>query len=452
VNQVTIDDIARRVDGRAIKLIRAIYCGPDGITRGKSFPPAFLAATLEGGIGLTRAQASVTVFDQLPAESRFMPVGEVRIVPDINTFQLLPYLPGHARMLSDLHAQDGTPWELCPRSLLKRLVANLADRGLRIRASFENEFMIYVSHDGRWEPLDAHNCFSSAAMDFASAYILPMIDALHDQEIVVEQYYPEAGAGQQELPVRHQAGVAAADQQVVFRETVRGVALAHGFRVSFMPKPDPSTAGNGCHIHFSLWDVEGTQNLFHNGAAEFCLSALGRQFTAGLLAHLPGLLALTAPTTNSYRRFVPRCWSSSTACWGPDNREATVRVASGFRGRETATLNLEYKPADPSCNPYLALAGLIAAGLDGIDRRLDPGPALLTDPALLSPDDRRARGLADYPKDLATAVAALETDELFLRELGESRIRDYATMKRAEIAGVEALGERGELAAYQFRF
>ncbi len=440
-------------EDREIQLIRAIYCGPDGITRGKAFRPSYLPEVLKGGIGLTRAQASVTVFDQLPRESHYQPIGEIRICPDITTFQTLPYLPGHGRMLSDLCTLDGEPWELCPRSLLKKAIGELRGRGIILEASFENEFMLYYNRSGSWEPIyETMNCFGSAAMDLTSDFILPMLEALEDQGIIVEKYFPEAGHGQQEIPVRHQRDLRAADQQVIFRETVRGVATGRGLRASFMPKPDPKTAGNGCHIHFSLWNVADEKNLFYDGSSEYALSAMGRQFTAGVLAHLSPLLALTAPTTNSYRRFAERCWSSCYICWGPDNREATIRVASAFRGREEASLNLEFRPADPTCNPYLALSAIICAGLDGIDRRMDPGPPTLMDPALLSPMERESRGLVRYPEDLSAALTALERDDVLWRELGEDRLRDYLIMKRAEVAAVKAMGEGAEEKAYKFRF
>jgi glutamine synthetase len=444
--------ITKDIEESGIRLIRAVYCGPDGITRGKAFPPRHLEEVLESGIGLTQAQASVTVFDQLPPESRYQPIGEVRICPDIHTYNVLPYSPGEARLLSDLHTRQGRPWELCPRSLLKEFVDRLRERGFVIESSFENEFVLYKDVGGEWRPLHDMNCFSSAAMDASSESVLPMLEALEAQGIAVEKYFPEAGPGQQEIPVRHRRGVAAADQQVVFRETVRGVAAARGLRASFMPKPNPNSAGNGCHIHFSLWDPDGGRNLFFDPSAEHELSEVGRRFAAGLLAHLPALLALTAPTTNSYRRFAERCWSSCYVCWGPDNREASVRVASSFRGREEASLNLEYRPADPTCNPYLALAAIICAGLDGIDRRMDPGEPTVTDPALLPPAERESKGLLRYPADLSSALTALERDDVLRRGLGEGRVRDYLVMKRAEVAAVAAIGDGAEEKAYKFRF
>ncbi|WP_298865785.1 glutamine synthetase family protein [uncultured Gimesia sp.] len=446
------ESIKKLLMEQGVELVRAIYVGPDGIARGKAFRPDSLDEILESGIGLTQAQASVTVFDHLPEESQFQPVGEVRIRPDVSTFQVLPYLPGHARMLSDIETIKGQPWELCPRSLLKTLLNQLSEQGMVIRAAFENEFTILKNVNETWQPLEQLNCFSSAAMDLASPYVLPIISALEQQGVMVEKYYPEAGHGQHEIPVRHQAGLQAADQQVVFKETVRGTASANNFRVSFMPKAAPDSAGNGCHIHFSLWDSNCEKNLFFDSSGEYALSEIARHFMAGILKHAPALMAFTAPTTNSYKRFVERCWSSCYVCWGPDNREATVRAASGFKGQESATVNLEFKPSDPTCNPYLALAGIICAGLDGIENKADPGEPVLTDPALLSPQERQSLGMAGYPTDLSAALAALEQDEVLRTGFGESRITDYITMKRAEIEMIDSLGEDAEQSAYLFRF
>ena len=191
--------------------------------------------------------------------------------------------------------------------------------------------------------------------------------------------------------------LAAADTQVLVRETIRGVAARCGLVASLAPKPWPDQAGNGAHVHFSAWQDE--RNVFHDPAGRYGLSALAEQFVAGILAHTPGLLALTAPSFNSYARLLPQHWSSAFVCWGPDNREATVRVPSTFWGDEAASTNLEYKPADASANPYLAFGGLIAAGLDGIERQLVPPPPIDIDPADLSDaarDDSGHRAVPDH--------------------------------------------------------
>ncbi len=178
------------------------------------------------------------------------------------------------------------------------------------------------------------------------------------------------------------------------RETGRGVALRHGLLASFAPKPFPDEAGNGSHVHFSLWRIRDGRNHFHDPRGRYGLSEAGYAFIGGVLAHLPALVALTAPSVNSYRRLQPRFWSSAYTAWGPDNREAAVRVPSVRRGLEMESTNLELKPCDPSNNPYLALGGLLAAGLDGMERKLDPGEPALADPDSLSEAERSAAASA----------------------------------------------------------
>ena len=174
-------------------------------------------------------------------------------------------------------------------------------------------------------------CFSGVGFLSAQHVMDDVVAALEKQDLVVEQYYPELGHGQQELSIRHAPALQAADNHLKYRETVRAVAYDHGLIASFAPKPFADQAGNGCHIHFSLWS--GGHNVFHNPAAEFGLSDTAQQFMAGVLSHLEALVAITAPSVNSYRRLAPGMWSSAYTAWGPDNREAALRVASPFWGK-----------------------------------------------------------------------------------------------------------------------
>jgi glutamine synthetase len=174
------------------------------------------------------------------------------------------------------------------------------------------------------------------------------------------------------------------------------------------------------------------RNLFHDDGGRYGLSTLAEQFIAGILAHLPGLLGLTAPTFNSFQRLLPEHWSSAYVCWGPDNREAAVRVPSRFWGHEMASANLEYKPIDASCNPYLALGGLIAAGLDGIDRGLDPPTPVTVDPHRMSPSERESMGVAPYPATVGHALDALDKDEVLTTALGGELTRSYLAVRRSE--------------------
>ncbi|MFD0660059.1 type I glutamate--ammonia ligase [Thermocatellispora tengchongensis] len=334
-----LDPAARRILERTeiegIELIRFLYADHGGVIRGKATSRARLSERLGTGIGHTVAMMAMNMLDQLQPVEGMGPVGEVRIVPDVATFVPLPYAPGAAAMLSDLRTQDGRPWAACPRSFLRDAVAELAGEGYTLMAAFEPEFTLgrRLPTEGleRLAPIDDSLCYATTGFDIAHDYAMRLVRALETQGLRVEHYHPELGHGQQELSIRHAPALRAADNQVIYRETVRGIALRMSMWASLAPKPIADQAGNGAHIHLSLWDSEGKTNLFApapGGEGGAALSDLGGHFVAGLLAHLPALVALTAGTVNSYRRLSPRMWSSAYACYGPDNREAAVRVCS----------------------------------------------------------------------------------------------------------------------------
>jgi glutamine synthetase len=296
----------------------------------------------------------------------------------------------------------------------------------------------------RLAPVDQSLCFSTSGFGAAHDYALELVRALQAQGLVVEQYYPELGHGQQELSVRHAPALRAADNMVWYRETARGVAWGQGLWASLAPKPIPDQAGNGAHLHASLWEAgpdggPGERNVLYDAADPRGLSALAYHWIGGLLAHLPALVALTCASVNSYRRLVPQSWSSAFTCWGMDNREAAVRVPSRMWGLDEASTNLELKPSDATGNPYLALGAVIHAGLDGIRNKLDPGRPVDTDPATLSGATRRRRGIRRLPGSLGQALDALEADELLCEALGPLRRDAYLAVKRSEVA---AFGDR----------
>jgi glutamine synthetase len=289
-------------------------------------------------------------------------------------------------------------------------------------------------------------------MDGAATVMGEIVEALVAQGVAPEQYYAELGPGQQELPIRYDDALRAADNQITVRETARGVALRHGLVASFAPKPFPEEAGNGSHIHFSLWRTRDGANHFHDAKGRYGLSAAGQAFMAGVLTHLPALLALTAPSVNSYRRLQPRFWSSAYAAWGPDNREAAVRVPSKRRRIEMESTNLELKPCDPSNNPYLALGGLLAAGLDGMARGLDPGEPTLVDPDALDPAERERRGIRRHPASLGEALDALERDEVLAGALGPTLFKEYLLVKRSEVRAFAGKDLAFELAQHFYKY
>ncbi len=258
--------IVRECRAAKIQLVRFLYCGNDGVIRGKACHTRFLPSYLESGIGLTVAMQSFNMLDQLVAEGSFGPVGEIRLTPDPATFAVLPYVPHAARLLCDMTTLEGTPWDACPRSFLTRMIERAAGQGFVFRAAFENEFTLARKENGQYVPLDHSPCFSTIGMDSAAPVMTEMIEALVAQGVFPEQYYAELGPGQQELPVRFADALRCADNQITLRDTARGVAARHGLLASFAPKPFPDQAGNGAHIHFSLWAADGEQNVIPRGA------------------------------------------------------------------------------------------------------------------------------------------------------------------------------------------
>jgi glutamine synthetase len=436
-----------------VRLIRFLYCDNGGIIRGKLAHIDSLATRLETGIGLTVAMQAMNMLDQLQAVEGMGPVGEIRLVPDSESFKALPYAPNSAAMMCDMIKLDHQPWEACPRNFLKRMIGRAAERGLIVQATFENEFsLLRADGAGGYTPIDTGLCFSSVSMAAAAEVMNDIVAALETQDIPIDAYYPELGHGQHELPIRHAPALQAADNQIWFRETVRNVADRHGLIASLAPKPLPEQAGNSSHIHWSLWDPAGETNLLYDPHDRYQLSQLGYHFVAGVLAHLPGLLALTAPSYNSYRRLQPHFWSSAYTSWGPDNREASVRIASGLRGMAFMTVNLELKASDPSNNPYLALGGLIAAGLDGMARKLDPGEVTLIDPGNYSEAERAQRGIKRYPTTQAEALTALSQDETLLEALGPELSTAYLAVRRSEYEAFAAADLDFEIKHHLYKF
>ena len=325
--------IARQVVDRAedarVRLVRFLWCGNDGTIRAKASGRHGLEQRLGSGIGLTVAMQALNGLDDLQPVEGLGPVGEIRLMPDLDTFRLLPYAPHAGALLTDHIGLDGEPAPVCQRSFLKRMEARLAERDLVLRAAFENEFSLATVLDDAYVPVDRGLCFSTISMTASQDFADDLVGALEAQDIAVEQYYAELGHGQQELSTGHAPALRSADDQLLVRETIRGVAARHGVVASLAPKPWPENAGNGGHVHFSLW--EGARNRFHDPAAADGLSVEARAFLAGVLEHLPGLCGLTAPSFNSYHRIAPSSWAGAFTCWGYDNREAPAQELGAMR-------------------------------------------------------------------------------------------------------------------------
>lgn len=420
--------ILNTIDELGIRFVRILWCDNANIIRGKAVHWKTLPDYLKHGVGISPAQQALPVMLDAPVPgSGLGPIGEIRLVPDWETLTPLPYAPGHARVFGDM-VNHGSPWPYCPRNFLKRMVAEAESEGLQVVAAYENEFYLLQPTPEGILPVDNTVFASTLAMDQHQQVIDHIAEALVEQGMPVEQYYPESGPGQQEISILYTQALPAADQQIAFRETVKAIAFQHHLVASFLPKILADQAGNGCHLHISLW--RDGKNLLLNPEGDGGLSKVACQFIAGILQHLPALMALTTPSTNSYRRIRPHCWSGAFRCWGIDNREAAVRVPSNPDGNSPT--NFELKTVDASSNPYLALGAVIAAGLDGIRNSLELGESVAVDPGHLTELERSQRGIELLPTTLGEAIGNLSADQVLLDALGVELAQAYLAVRKAE--------------------
>jgi glutamine synthetase len=394
--------------------VRFVFVDHAGIPKCKAVHRDSFERRAGAGVGLAKGVLALDPSGALHPASGLSPVGEVRLVPDLSSLTPLPFARGQAMVSCDMTEPDATtPWDGCPRSALKRVLGRLAERGYRSLASYEAEF--YVR--GPEGPLDRTPYAGSFALTSAAEYVAELAETLEEMGIRPEQCHAEVGHGNLELSVGEAEALEAADRRVQVLETIRGVAHRMGLEVTMAPKPYLEGAGNGHHLHVSVYEDDAPVFFDTSGA----LSDAGSGFVAGLLEHLPAVMAFTAPSPNSYQRLAPGMWSSAYAAYGPDNREAAVRIASPVAGAESATANVEFKPVDVTANPYLALAAVLAAGMDGIDRGLDPGEPTTVDPATLSEEERADRNIRPLSASPDQALNALENDDVLIEALGAPR-------------------------------
>jgi glutamine synthetase len=407
--------------------VRFVFVDHGGIPKTKAVHRDGFERRVRAGVGLAKGVMALDPSGMLHPESGLSPVGECRLVPDLSTLTPLPFARGQAMVAVNMTEPDATtPWEGCPRSALERVLGRLAERGCRSVASYEAEFYVW-GPDG---PLDRTPYAASFALTTAAEFVAELAETLEEMGIRPEQCHAEVGHGNLELSVGEAEALAAADRRVMVLEAIRGVAHGMGLQTTMAPKPYLDQAGNGHHLHVSLYALEdATPVLFDASGA---LSGAGSGFVGGLLEHLPAVMAFTAPSPNSYQRLAPGMWSSAYAAYGLDNREAAVRLASPVAGAESATANVELKPIDVTANPYLALAALLAAGMDGIERNFDPGEPTTVDPATLSEEERASRGIYPLPASLDEALDALEGDEVLIEALGEPLVRTHLAVARAQ--------------------
>ena len=420
-----------------------------GINRTKTVPLTALERATAWGVGMS------PVFDTFLADDSIVatdvlggPEGDLRLYPDLDGLVPLAGQPGWAWAPVDRITQDGEVHPACTRTLLRHLVSAAAAGGVTVRASIEVEFALALPGDAEFEPACLGPAYGMTKLVQQSEFSVDLLRALAAEGIEVDQFHPEYAPGQYEVSVGAVDPVAAADRSVLVRQTVRAVARRHGLRVSFAPAVLAGGVGNGGHLHLSVW--RDGRNLHAGGDGRLGMTAEAEGFLAGIVEQLPALAALLTPSPSSYLRMQPSRWAGVFAAWGHENRETGVRAITGSVGHRDRAANLEVKCVDLAANPYLALTGVLAAGLDGMRRGLRPAPPVSGDPAGLDPDELAERGIRRQPESLADALVAFEKSGLLREALGDVLADAVLAVRRGELARVEQLTPEGIAEAYRW--
>lgn len=435
---------------RGVAAVAATWVDHSGITRVKAVPVARLEHAARWGIGASPVFDAFLTDDSIVA-GRFAggPVGDLRLHPDLDRLVVLDQQPGWAWAPADRFTQEGTEHPQDQRSLARRAVAALADRGLSAQAAFEVEWAVGIPGDA-FVPAVQGPAYGYTRIVERSDYLRDLLVAFERQGVAVEQIHPEYASGQFELSVAVEDPVAAADTLVLVRETIRACSARHGLAATFTPKMEVEGAGNGGHVHLSLW--RDGANLFAGGAQHFGLTDEAAAFTGGILQRLPALLAIGAPSPASYLRLIPQHWAGAFQAWGLENRETALRVVRGATGSEGRAANLEIKAFDLAANPYLVVAALIFAGLAGLDAGTGLPEPVGVDPASLTEDERAARGIVALPGDLGTATDAFEADEALTIGFGPELAATIVDVRRGEAARFADAGPDAIVAGVLWKF
>ncbi|KUF10948.1 glutamine synthetase family protein [Pseudoponticoccus marisrubri] len=416
-------------------LIMACTSDLSGLVRGKGFALADLERRIASGVGWTPTNAQITCFDGI-APSPFGSLGDVVLWPDADTVieAPIPDAPPLRMVLGDIRERDGAAWMACARGHLRAAIDRFhAATGADLRVSFEHEFTLSGLEGGAGFSLEGFH----AAQPFAE----DLLQALTAAGMEPDSFLREYGPGQFEVTLAPKPALRAADEAIALREITRAVARAHGRRASFAPLPDADTVGNGVHIHLSLWD--GDTPLTHDPEGPAGLSPRAAQAAAGIVAHMPALCALTAASVASYHRLTPHRWSAAYANLAVQDREAGLRicpVTATDPARMARQFNYEYRAADATASPWLALSALIHAAAAGVEDAL-PCPAPTTGDLSERTDDAlRAEGIDPLPRSLPQALETLQASPALAAWYGAPFLSLYADHKRheaGEVAGLE---------------
>jgi glutamine synthetase len=352
--------------------------------------------------------------------------------PDLSTFRVFPWAGSSgekvARIICDVYTPEGTPFVGCPRTTLKKVIALAAAKGYSMNAGPEAEFFLFQTKNGipTTETHDAAGYFDLSPVDMGEDVRREIVLALESMGFHVEAAHHEVAPGQHEIDFRYDDVLTTADNISTFRFVVKNVATRNGLHATFMPKPIYGINGSGMHTHMSLFSDD--TNVFFDAKAPMQLSEICLHYIGGILRHARGFCAITNPLVNSYKRLVPGYEAPTNIAWSEKNRSPLVRVPAA-RGHAT---RIELRMPDPACNPYLALAAMLRAGLDGIDKKIDPGPPVNKNIFAMSYRERRHLRIDELPGNLNEALDELEKNDLMREVLGDHLFEHFVAAKREE--------------------
>lgn len=409
MHNYTREDILKMVEEEDVGFIRLQFTDIYGTIKN-------MAVTVSQ---LEKALDNRCVFDGSSVEG-FAELGEsdMYLYPDLNTFEIFPWRPQQgkvARMICDVHYPDGRPFELDPRYILKKVVKEAEEMGYTLKASPECEFFLFHTDEDGIPTTITHeqgSSFDVGPLDLGENARRDMVLTLEDMGFNVETSHHELAPAQHEIDFHYDDALSTADNIVTFRMVVKTIAKRHGLHATFMPKPKIETAGSGMHMNLSLW--KDGKNIFRDDTDKNGMSQEGYQFMGGILEHIKAITCITNPTVNSYKRFVPGYEAPVYITWSGKSRSPLIRIPA-MRGEHT---RLELRSPDPSANPYLALAVLLAAGLDGIKNSIKPIGSIDLNAQKMTDEQRASLHIDMLPQSLPEAVNELEQDSFIKDVLG----------------------------------
>jgi glutamine synthetase len=420
-----------------------------GVARVKGVPIAAFERSVRSGVGLSPIFNVCTVVDTFTSsETVGGPVGDLRLIPDPRAVRTCE--PGWATAPADQYTQDGELFGCCQRSFARRMVERARARGLELGCGWELEWFLGGEANGSFQPAYMAPGYGLAALTEVSTYLRELVERLAESGVHVGQVHPEYAPGQLEISLPPSDPVASADLNVFARHVIRSLSMRHELRASFSPVVIPEQVGNGGHLHVSALS-EG-RNVFGRGPGPHGLTEVGESFLAGVLAELPALMAIGAPSVVSYLRLQPSHWAGAYACWGLENREAALRLVAGASGDEHATANFEIKCFDQSANPYLVTGAVIAAGLHGVDRALALRPEVTADPASIDERELEALGAERLPQSLDVSISALERSDAIRSAMDPMLFDALLAVRRAELEIFKGADPDALVAAHRWRY